>query len=74
MLKTLLVSSSLSLALLAMPIGSVGPVATTGVAGLSPAHGFGIEVGIGGDDDEGGIEVGFGDDEGDDEEDDEDDE
>ena len=66
MLKTLLVSTSLSLALLAMPIG---PVATAQAANLPPANGFDFEIDLGGgDEDDGGIEVGFGDDEGDDEE------
>jgi hypothetical protein len=83
MLKTLLASSSLAVALLFAPMGSFGPLSTSGSAGLAPAHAeFGVELGGitigGGDDDEGGIEIGLGDDDedggwgGDDEEDDED--
>ena len=62
MLKTLLVSTSLSLVLLCMPVGSFGPLSTSGAAGLSPAHAeFGISLGLGGGDDEdGGPTIGFG--------------
>jgi hypothetical protein len=61
MLKTLLLSSSLALALLLMPLGSMGPLATTGAAGLSPAHAeFGVEFGLGAGDDDEGPTVGFG--------------
>jgi hypothetical protein len=69
MLKTLLATSALSLVLLAAPIGSVGPLATTGVAALAPAHGFGIDLELGGGDDDGPtISLGGGDEEeGDDE-------
>jgi hypothetical protein len=75
MLKTLLVSTSLSLALLALPIGSTGAFA--GSAPGFAAHGLDFEIELGGGDDEDdgpGIEVDFGgdDDEGDDEDDDED--
>ncbi|MGE3831414.1 MAG: hypothetical protein AB7F76_10520 [Parvibaculaceae bacterium] len=79
MIKTLLASSALSLALLAMPMTSVGPLSTTGAAGLAPAHAeFGIDLGgieIGGGDDDDGPTISLGggdDDEGDDEDDDED--
>ncbi len=57
MIKTLLASSALSLALLAMPMTSVGPLSTTGAAGVVPAH---AEIGI----DLGGIEISGGDDDG----------
>ena len=67
MLKTLLVSSSLSLALLAMPVLSVG-TAGTAQAGSFAVSGLGLEVGIG--DDDSGLEVSLGDDEGDEDEDD----
>ncbi len=67
MLKTMLASASLSLALLFLPLGSIGPITTLGSAGLSPAHAIdiGVEVGGGDDDDEGGIGItlGGGDDE-----------
>jgi hypothetical protein len=57
MFKTLLASSSLSLALLVLPMSSVGPLSTSGAAGLAPAHAeFGIDLG--------GIEIGGGDDDG----------
>jgi hypothetical protein len=63
MLKTLLTSASLSLALLFVPLGSVGPLTTSGTAGLSPAHAeYGFDVGgiqLGGDDDDGPT-IGFG--------------
>jgi hypothetical protein len=74
MLKTLLASTSLALALLFVPLGSVGPLVTTGAAGLAPAHAdFGIELGgvTLGDGDEGPeIGLGIGDDDGGDDEDD----
>jgi hypothetical protein len=79
MLKTLLASTSLALALLFVPLGSSGPLSTTGAAGLSPAHAeFGVEFGLGGGDDDDGPSIGFGigggddddDDEGDDDDDD----
>ena len=75
MLKTLLASSALSLVLLAMPMTSVGPLSTTGAAGLSPALAdFGIDLGgieIGGGDDDDGPTISIGgDDEDDDDEDD----
>jgi hypothetical protein len=71
MLKTLLASTSLSLVLLCIPMGSVGPFSTSGAAGLAPAHAeFGISLGLGGgDDDEGGPTLGFGLSGGDDEDD-----
>jgi hypothetical protein len=64
MLKTLLASASLSLALLFLPLGSIGPITPLGSAGLSTAHAIDIGVEIGGDEDEGGvgIELGGGDD------------
>ena len=72
MLKTLLSSSGLALALLLMPLGSMGPLATTGAAGLSPAHAeFGVELGLGAGDDDGpaiGFGIGHDDDDDDDDE------
>jgi hypothetical protein len=67
MLKTLLATSALSLALLAAPISSIGPLATTGAAGLTTAHGFGIDLELGGDEDDGPTISLGGDDEDDDE-------
>ena len=76
MLKTLLASASLSLALLFLPLGSFGPITTLGSAGLSPAHAIdiGVEIG-GGDDDEdgGGVSIELGGDDEDDADDDDDD-
>jgi hypothetical protein len=66
MLKTLLTSASLSLALLFLPVGSFGPVTTIGAAGLSPAGAIDIGIELGGDEDDGptiGVGVGGGDDE-----------
>ena len=75
MLKTLLASASLSLALLFLPLGSFGPITTLGGAGLAPAHAIdiGVEIGGGDDDEDGGgvsIELGGDDEDGADDDDD----
>ena len=58
MFRTLLASSSLSLAMLLLPAMPEGPLTATGAAGLSVAHAeFGIDLGgiqIGDDDDDDG--------------------
>lgn len=87
MLKTMLASTSLSLGLLFLPVGSIGPMTTSGAAGLSPAHAIDVDFGYGdhqgsgidfdfGDEDDGGDDedAGGDDDGGDDEGDDGDDE
>jgi hypothetical protein len=59
MLKTLLATASLSLAMLLMPI-SYGPIQPIGSAGISPALAdIDVEIGVGDDDDDDG---GFDDD------------
>ena len=74
MIKTLLASASLSLAFLLMPMGSFGPVTTSGTAGLSQALAIDIGIELGGDDDDGPtIGIGIGGDEDDDANDDDDD-
>jgi hypothetical protein len=57
MLKTLLASSSLSLALLLMPITTFGPIDASGISGASlamahPKAGVDVDVGFGDDDDD----------------------
>jgi hypothetical protein len=46
MMKSLLASTSLSFALLFLPIGAFGPITGSGGAGVSPAHAeFGVDLG-----------------------------
>jgi hypothetical protein len=44
MLKTLLAASSLSLALMVLPVSSIGPFSTSGAAGLTSAHAVDVDV------------------------------